>query len=168
MAIDVTLLCLAMLLEGICGPNWSVAFTVSERKILKQAIRRARFFYYLLPNQQAHLCRVLGRAWWRLEKKQRAIRLFEKAVQLAEKKGMKYQQAKSLLDLSAVKEHGRDANRAEAIRLLKEMKSVIPRAERWLLGDQYDESIVAPEFDLAAWEREHGPITPYILQGDNA
>jgi hypothetical protein len=38
------------------------------------------------------------------------------------------------------------------------MESVIPRAERWRLGDQYDEAVLAPEFDLAAWEREHGPI----------
>jgi len=42
---------------------------------------------------------------------------------------------------------------------LKEMESVIPRAESWLLGDQYDEAVVAPEFDLEAWEREHGSVT---------
>ena len=71
---------------------------------------------------------------------------------------MKYQQAKSLLDLAAVKKEGREYNRGEALRLLKEMSSVIPRAESWLLGDQYNESVVAPEFDLAAWERENGVI----------
>jgi hypothetical protein len=73
---------------------------------------------------------------------------------------MKYDLAKALLDLAAVKESGRDENRREAVALLKEMESIIPRAEAWLLGDQYDESVVAPEFDLAAWEREHGPLTP--------
>jgi hypothetical protein len=93
-----------------------------------------------------------------LGKQRKAIRHFEKAVRIAEKKGMKYQQAKSLLDLAAVKEKDRVNNRAEAIRILKEMESVIPRAESWLLGDQYDEAVVAPEFDLEAWEREHGPI----------
>ncbi len=71
---------------------------------------------------------------------------------------MKYDLGKSLLDLAAVKEEGREENRTEAIDLLKEMESVIPRAESWLLGDQYDEAVVAPEFDLEAWEREHGPI----------
>jgi eukaryotic-like serine/threonine-protein kinase len=73
---------------------------------------------------------------------------------------MKFDQAKSLLDLAAMKETGRDQNRREAVALLKEMESVIPRAEAWLLGDHYDEAVVAPEFDLAAWEQEHGLITP--------
>jgi hypothetical protein len=38
------------------------------------------------------------------------------------------------------KEEGRQENRAEAIELLKKMESVIPHAERWLLGDQCDEA----------------------------
>jgi hypothetical protein len=73
---------------------------------------------------------------------------------------MKYDLAKSLLDLAAVKETGRDQNRREAVALLNEMESVIPRAEAWLLGDHYDDAVVAPEFNLAAWEQEHGLITP--------
>lgn len=89
----------------------------------------------------------------------KAIRQFEKAVKIAEKKGMKYQRAKCLLDLAAVKGAGREENRTEAIGLLKEMKSVMPRAESWLLGDQYEEAVVAPEFDLEAWEREHGSVS---------
>ena len=64
--------------------------------------------------------------------------------------------AYALLDLAAVKEEGHDERRAEAIELLKQTESVIPRTESWLLGDQYDEVVVAPEFDLQAWEREHG------------
>jgi hypothetical protein len=72
---------------------------------------------------------------------------------------MPYYRARALLDLAAVKEVGRDENRTEAIRLLKEMVSVIPRAECWLLGDQYDEAVVAPEFDLESWEREHGNLS---------
>ena len=73
---------------------------------------------------------------------------------------MDYQCARSLLDLAAVKEEGRDEHRREAIELLKKMESVIPRAESWLLGEQYDESVVAPEFDLEAWEKEHGSGSP--------
>jgi hypothetical protein len=48
------------------------------------------------------------------------------------------------------------------------MKSVIPRADSWLLGDQYDESVVAPEFDIAAWEREHGLISPQLKEEPHA
>ena len=77
---------------------------------------------------------------------------------------MDCQRAKSLLDLAAVKTEGREENRREAIELLKKMESVIPRAESWLLGDQYDEAVVAPEFDLAAWESENGPVTPQLEQ----
>ena len=72
---------------------------------------------------------------------------------------MKYDLAKALLDLAAVKKEGRDDNRDEAIRLLKEMESVIPRAESWLLGDQFDEAVVAPEIDLEVWEQEHGSLS---------
>ena len=162
LAIDVTLLCVPILIESIAGPDWLKFVPGHERRSLKRGLRRAMLFYSMLPNQHAHLQRVCGRGHWRLGKQRKALRHFEKAVQLAEKKGMKYQQGKALLDLAAVKETDREANRTEAIRLLKEMKSVIPRAESWLLGDQYDEAVVAPEFDLEAWEREHGAISPQI------
>ena len=157
-AMDNTLQCVAIMVESTAGSDWLHLLPITEKRSLKRALRRAMLSYLLLPNQQAHIDRVRGRAYWRLGKQRKAIRHFEKAVRIAEKKGMKYQQAKSLLDLAAVKEEGREENRAEAIELLKQMESVIPRAESWLLGDQYDETVVAPEFDLEAWEREHGPI----------
>ena len=163
--IDVTLLCLPLAIEGIAGPNWRERLERSESKILKKMVRQAKCLYLTIPNHQPHLQRAFGRASASLGKLQKAIRRFKKAVRISQKKGMKYQKAKSLLDLAAVKEEGREENRAEAIRLLQEMESVIPRAESWLLGDQYDESVVAPEFDLEAWEAEHGPIAK--LQGDS-
>lgn len=158
LALDVSLLCLPILLESSAGSDWMTKVPHEYRRSLKRNLRRATMFYLTIPNQQSHIDRVRGRAWWRLGKPRKAIRLFEKAVRTSKQKGMKYQQAKSLLDLAAVKEEGRNQNRAEAICLLKEMKSVIPRAESWLLGDQYDEAVVAPEFDLEAWEQEHGPL----------
>ncbi len=72
---------------------------------------------------------------------------------------MPYYLAKALLDLAAVDPTNRDAHRQRAVQLLKEMKSAIPRAESWLLGDQYDETVVVPEFDLEAWEAKHGVIS---------
>ena len=94
------------------------------------------------------MLRVSGRAASALGNKRKAIRKFEKAVKLSEEKGMDYQRAKCLLDLAAVKQNGREESRKLAIALLKKMESVIPRAESWLLGDQYDEAVVAPEFDM--------------------
>lgn len=161
-AMDNTLSCVPILIESLAGPNWLSTPTKQDRRLLNRALRRATLASFLLPNQQSHLRRAYGRAYWRLGKHRRAIRNFERAVKLGEKKGMKYQQAKCLLDLAAVKVEGRDQNRSNAIELLKEMESVIPRAESWLLGDQYDEDVIAPEFDLAAWQRENGPVTPYL------
>jgi len=152
MAIDVTLLCVPILVASLAGQNWLAAAEIRERKPLKRALRRTFIFYRMLPNQQPRIDRVRGRTFWKLGKERKAIRHLEKAVGVAKAKGMKYQQAKSLLDLAAVKEEHRDENHTEAIRLLKEMESVIPRAESWLFGDQYDDSIIAPEFDLGAWE----------------
>ena len=62
------------------------------------------------------------------------------------------------MDLASIETSEAKKLRSEAIEILRESESVIPRAESWLLGDQYDESVVAPEFDLESWEREHGPI----------
>jgi len=49
-----------------------------------------------------------------------------------------------MLDLAAVQENGRDQLRLEAVQILKRTGSVVPYAERWLLGDQYDHQCVAP------------------------
>ncbi len=160
---DNTLLCVPILIESLTGPNWLSSLTKQDSRLLKRALRRATIANSLLPNQQSHLRRACGRAFWRLGKRQKALRSFKRAIRFGEKQGMKYQQAKSLLDFAAVVEEGRVQNRSNAIELLKEVKSVIPRTESWLLGDQYDESVVAPEFDLEAWEREHGPISPQVV-----
>lgn len=156
--IDTAMFCIPLMVEAHSGSNWLEPLPTQDMKPLTRALRLATIFYFTLPNQQSHLLRVCGRAAMALGKPRKAIRKFEKAVKLSAKKGMNYQLSKSLLDLAAVKESGREENRAEAIRLLKEMESVIPRAESWLLGEQYDEAVVAPEFDLEAWEREHGPV----------
>ena len=87
------------------------------------------------------------------------MRCFEDAVLSGRRAGLLSDLSRALLDLAAVEPKGREENQAEAIRLLKETESVIPRAESWLLGDQYDEAVVAPEFDLKAWEGENGPVT---------
>ena len=159
---DVSLFFLPVWIEGLAGPRWINPPHVANHKSLRWALRKTKLLYRSIPNHHPHVKRVFGRAYWQMGKSKKAIRNFESAVQLAKEKGMDYQRAKCLLDLAAVKEEGRDENRAEAIELLKKMESVIPRTESWLLGDQYDEAVVAPEFDLEAWEKENGPVTPYL------
>jgi tetratricopeptide (TPR) repeat protein len=159
MFIDVSLLCLPFLVESRVGPNWAQESKSRDRQAIQRALRAASIFYRTLPNQQPHLLRVAGRALYAFGKKRKSIRKLERAVALAKRNGMEYQQARCLLDLAAIKEEDRDDNRSLAIELLKKMESVIPRAESWLLGEQYDEAVVAPEFDLKAWERENGPVS---------
>ena len=68
---------------------------------------------------------------------------------------MNYAAARGLLDLVALSTQGADSMRQRAVELLKEAESVIPRAESWLLADQYDESVVAPEHGLVDAEYEN-------------
>lgn len=114
------------------------------------------------PVQRVCIDRGVGRAFVVLGEAKKGLRHLTRAVKVAQNMGLGFELSRALLDLSAVKEEGRNENRAKAIQVLKKMKSVIPRAESWLLGDQYDEAVVAPEFDLEAWERERGPISPQI------
>lgn len=152
------MLSLPVLIESIAGPMWMSPVQTPDVAVLRRLLRRAVLVYFSYPNHQPHLQRVAGRALCALGKGHKAVRKFEKAIKHAEQKGMDYQRAKSLLDLAAVKQEGRAENRAEAIELLKKMESVIPNAESWLLGDQYDEAVVGPDFDSDAWERENGSV----------
>ena len=90
---DVTLLCLPILIEAISGPNWNEPLPIGDRKFLKQILRRSTLLYITIPNHQPHLLRVSGRAACSLGKKQKAIRKFEKAIKVAAKKGIHYQHA---------------------------------------------------------------------------
>lgn len=163
MYIEATLLCLPVAIESIAGPDWRSPLSADDRREAVRAIRRAWMFSPMIPALHAHLPRANGRAYYAMGKKGKAKRCFRRAIRIARKKGMNYQLARCLLDRAAVEERERDANRCKAIELLKQTESVIPRAESWLLGDQYDESVVAPEFDVAAWERQNGPIIPEDL-----
>ncbi|WP_166825669.1 serine/threonine-protein kinase [Thalassoroseus pseudoceratinae] len=141
--IDVTIFCLPILIESIPGPHWNSNVPKADVRILKRLLRRAVPVYYCYPNHQPHLLRVTGRAHFALGNHRKAIRKFQKAVKVAASKGMDYQRARCLLDLAAVLEEDREKHRREAIELLKKMESVIPYAERWLLGDDPDMGCVA-------------------------
>ena len=161
MLLDPTLLCLPLLIESTANANWNQPLTSADCKYLKGILRRSALIYPTTPNHQPHLRRVWGRANWALGKRRKAIRSFEKAIRLSKQKGMDYQLARSLLDIAGVKSDGREDNRREAIRLLKKMESVIPRAESWLLGDQFDPAVVAP-----APEEENADASKRRGQGD--
>ena len=135
---------LPQLIESIVGPNWTTPGRKNSKQ-LRRLNRTAGFFALLQPNLRPAIERSRGRAFWVIGKRRRAARCFERAVKSASSLGADYDRARTLLDLAAIEEEGRKENRREAIRLLKKMKSVIPYAERSLLGDQYDPDVVAPQ-----------------------
>jgi tetratricopeptide (TPR) repeat protein len=150
--------CVPLLIESICGSNWLSGGTQKDHRYLKHLCRVAWLIDRVYPNIQSPVRRLRGRAFCLMGKKRRAIRCLESAVASAKSLGADHDQARSLLDLAAFQQLECDHLRTHAIALLKKTESVIPRAESWLLGDQYDEAVVAPEFDLETWEREYGPI----------
>ncbi|WP_166831168.1 serine/threonine-protein kinase [Thalassoroseus pseudoceratinae] len=140
---EYNLLSLPVLIACITGPKW-VWTPAAEKRILKRLLRSSWMAMGMHPNLKPHVYRVHGRAFWTLGKHRKAIRSFQKAIECAENIGADYDRARSLLDLAAVQVDGRDERRQAAIELLKKQESVLPWAERWLLGDQFDEKCVAP------------------------
>lgn len=104
----------------------------------------------MLPNHQAHLLRVMGRAAWSKGRKNLARTRFDKAVERSRRKKMNYQLAKSLLDRAAIGAANAVEDRREAIDLLRSTESVIPRAEAWLLAEDLDPSLLAAKLDLTS------------------
>jgi tetratricopeptide (TPR) repeat protein len=134
---------LPWLIESYAGPNWLDDSRTPPMKRLRLLCQQAWVFLWLYPNLKPQIERARGRVYAALGKRKKAMRCLERSVRFAAKIGADYDLAKASLDLAAVKEEGRREMRSEAIRLLKKQESVIPYAESWLLGDQYDPDVVA-------------------------
>lgn len=151
---------LCFLMHAMVGPNWNEPRACEfDRSQLKKYIRKARIWNFMLPAPRPWMGRAIGRSLWALGRRKSAIRWLRYAVRKGRQYSFGYELARGLLDLAAVDEQNRESNHAEAIEMLRNLESVIPRAESWLLGDQYDEAVIAPDFDLDVWEREHGKIS---------
>lgn len=142
--IEYTLRSLPLLIESIVGPQWLTSEDLHHRKQLLRLCRAARLIFWFYPNIQSPIERARGRAFWLLGKRNKAIRCLRRAVKCAATVQGDYDRARSMLDLAAVQEQDRVQLRREAVEILKRTESVIPYAERWLLGDQYEAQCVAP------------------------
>jgi hypothetical protein len=142
--IDVAAFSLPIYMESLAGPRWIDGIGKSERRQLQRLGWWAKAMFSTLPNHQPHLLRVLGRYDAGRGRRRKAEKRFSRSVENARARGMEYAAARALLDLAALSQQEGDPMRREAIELLKKMESVIPYAERWLLGDQYDPAVVAP------------------------
>lgn len=153
---------LPLYLDAVLGPDWQHARGGATSS--KSIVRWIRAFFRSFPVLQPMMLRSLGRHAAAMGRPPRAIRLLQRSLSLCTERNMPYHRARALLDIAAIEDNGQRDKRDEAIGLLRETSSVIPRAESWLLGEQYDEAVVAPEFDLAAWEREHELIDSTSLR----
>lgn len=143
---DYTLHTYPLLIEALVGPDW-VRKTYSDSiRRAKRILLRTRFFGWRFPNLRPHVQRVHGRLLCTTGQQRKAIRCFEKSIKSARKLGAEYDEARAMLDLATVDDERRDQFRVEAVGLLKRLKAVIPRAEKWQLGEDADPSCVAPEF----------------------
>ena len=145
--VDYTLRTYPMLIEALVGPNW---VNLSQNDSIRRAKRlstRTRLFGWRFPNLRPQVQRVYGRLLCTTGRQRKAIRYFEKSIMSARQFGAEYDEARALLDLAAVDDERRDKFRAEAVTILKRLKAVIPRAEKWQLGEDPDQSCIAPEFE---------------------
>ena len=140
---EYNLFSLPVLIASITGPEW-VRTPATEKRVLKRLMRASWTPMAMHPNLKPHIYRAHGRALWTLGKHRKAIRSFQRAIEHAERIGADHDRARCLLDLAAVQEDERNERRQTAIELLKKQESVLPWAERWLLGDHFDEKCVAP------------------------
>ena len=159
--LDFTLRTYPMLIEALVGPEW---LNLSKNDSIRRAKRlslRTRFFGWRYPNLQPHVQRAYGRLMWTTGQRRKAIRCFEKSIKSARQLGAEYDEARALLDLAAVDDDRRDSWRAEAISLLRRLKAVIPRAEAWQLGDDPDQSCIAPVFQISP-STDSGQSTDHV------
>ncbi|GAB5442416.1 MAG: hypothetical protein Fues2KO_27650 [Fuerstiella sp.] len=132
---DVVVRCVPYLIESLLGPNWMQPVSRPLSRRLRRLCRVAVVIDRLYPNIASPAQRSLGRAYTALGSRSKAVRCFRKAIRRAEVCHAGYDRARSLLDLAAVEDNQRDQRRIEAIGLLQQLKSVLPRDEAWLLGD---------------------------------
>ncbi|MCA9051846.1 MAG: AAA family ATPase, partial [Planctomycetaceae bacterium] len=145
---DVVVRCLPYLIESLLGPDWTQPVAPQQARRLRRLCRVASMVDFAYPNIASPAQRSRGRVFAALGKRQKAIHCFRKAVDRAVRCDGIYDRARSLLDLAAVEDDQRDKRRAEAVELLRQQESVLPRAEAWLLGDQYDERCLAAPMDV--------------------
>lgn len=141
-----------LMIEALSSSAWNSRTNEVDQAFLKQALRRANFVFDSVPFHQPHILRAAGRAWWAMGNPAQSIQLLEKAVALSAELSNDFELAKSLLDLSFVKEDSHSEKRRTAMELLRNVRAVIPRAEAWLLGEYAMESVIAPRID-SAWAR---------------
>lgn len=122
--------------------NCGTTFAFAKRCRRKAAARRK----HSIRQACRSCCKPRSKratAYGRLKKARHCL---EKSITEGRRIGTQYDEARALLDLSAVDTNRQTELRNEAVGILKRLKAVIPYAERWQLGDVPDPACVAPEY----------------------
>ncbi len=119
--------------EAIVGPLWSQGpkFVIkAKRNKASWAAMKARFWALSFPNMRAHTLRVSGRVAAACGKSRKAIKYFDRALLAAKKFGNRSEYARTLIDKSRMLKDDAARNcREEGLRLLQDLRTVLPAAE---------------------------------------
>jgi tetratricopeptide (TPR) repeat protein len=139
----------ALWCEGLIGPHWSRGPATFDRRQLRRAKWaeiKMRFWATQNLNLRAHSFRVAGRVAAARGKKKLAMRCFDRSLAAAKKFENHGEYARALIDKSLLVDGSEAAElRAEGLRRLAELSTVLPRAEQKILGIDQPPIPLAPE-----------------------
>ena len=130
---EITMVTLPLLVEALLADQW-ISAKVDKDK-LKRAKKNAWWAGRIVTPFITHrpLCnRVFGRLAQANGKTEKAIKYFEKAIQIAEKTGAKYDLARSLIDKSRIAQSESAQLREQGLQILDSLGCVLPVAEQSL------------------------------------
>lgn len=136
-----------LLIESLVGPNWLDERNDVDMRRARTVSRCRCWLVSRFANHFPHFLRCQGRLHCALGNRRKAAGKFQQSLVAARELDSDYHIARALLDLSAVDQARCDELRDEAVTILRRIKGVIPRAEIWQLGNNLDETCVAPELE---------------------
>lgn len=124
-------------IEAGLGPDWHDPQLHSAIRSNKARMRKLWWIVWktvaigaLFLVARAHGLRVRGRYAFVMGRRSKAIRLFNRAVVVAEQQGSPYELARTLLDRSLVNPESANEDRRVGFSMLKELNAVLPAAEQ--------------------------------------
>lgn len=134
---DISVPAFAAMVESILAGEW----VNTKNRIRWKDKRKAGFFAFIarmfgfnFPNTKPGALRITGRLAAAKGKKRKAIKYFDKAIKFAEKRGVRYELARALIDKSMLDQPDAQQNRKRGLDILKEIHCVLPIAEQKYLG----------------------------------
>jgi hypothetical protein len=125
--------------EAGLGPNWHDPNSSSKIRADRKLMRQISWILWkclgiggIFKVTRAYCFRVRGRHAFVMGKTRKALRYFDRAILSAQQHGLPYDRARAILDRSLINGDtaARDRDREEGQSLLRELSSVLPKAEQ--------------------------------------